>query len=796
MSANKKTDFEYRRKKHMSFVLITAGVLLFIAALIIFAEAQFGLGNIYESVTALIFGDNNETEQTQQVSEPPKIKLYSEQSRAVLPGEISRENLISADAAFDEEGAAAALYDGDITTCSGSANPYVTLDAGELKTLSYIRYYPNSSSQLMTNTCVGTKFLASKDNVNYYELGTVYPDVNGDLNPDWHTLEFSGYGEYRYFRVELSPYASFGEIEWICDNGVVFGGSGETDFKFTAFEAAYDFTGYCVLAVYNRDMVLKSVKTVVNNFTVGGYTPVEFTGNDVAPGDYIRIFVYDSATMKQAVDRVLEYRYTESSSRLHMANIYSDNMMFQADEELIISGKAPYGSLVTAELENTETGEKFRGSAVAADVSEWDISLGVFENGGRYKLTVSAEDENLEFDNITFGDIWIFAGQSNMEFYLVGEEEGEELMNSRAGKAQSSNSDIRLLNMYNIGILGSTGEIDDIPLNDWNGYWAELSPDRASYLSAIAYYFALGLNERYDRNVGIISVAVGDTEINQWYPRGITNGTFTGDSGKLYNNRIYPFTNQKIKGILWYQGEADQYRTNMSAEMYSDAMSGLINLYREQWNDPDLPFYYVQLARYAVKDESEIREGQRLALQKLQSNQNIKMISLLDIIGTYEQGAGCAREDIHPWQKRTVAERFLDCVGSEIYGDTNANTTGPRYSGMEIVDNTIVLSFWHTGSLKVMDKEQYADSVCDENISSSMTDTGVLHEFWISDESGKLYPANAEIVDDKVVVWNDSVANPRNVVYAGGAYPEMPNLTDDSNLPAASFNTANGSEFE
>ena len=73
-----------------------------------------------------------------------------------------------------------------------------------------------------------------------------------------------------------------------------------------------------------------------------------------------------------------------------------------------------------------------------------------------------------------------------------------------------------------------------------------------------------------------------------------------------------------------------------------------------------------------------------------------------------------------------------------------------------------------------------------------MTDTDVLHEFWISDENDKFYPANAEIVDDKVVVWSENVVSPKDVMYAWGAYPEMPNLTDDSGLPAFTFNTING----
>ena len=96
----------------------------------------------------------------------------------------------------------------------------------------------------------------------------------------------------------------------------------------------------------------------------------------------------------------------------------------------------------------------------------------------------------------------------------------------------------------------------------------------------------------------------------------------------------------------------------MNAEEYSDAMAGLIDLYRQKWSSEDLPFYYVQLTRYETKDASEIREGQRIALQKVRNKKNVGMFGLLDIIGRYDQGEGCARTDIHPWQKEVVADRF------------------------------------------------------------------------------------------------------------------------------------------
>lgn len=793
----KKNIESNKGKSKRIWIYSIIGVLLVLTGVFLLSESQFDVNqipNLFSEMKNMLFDKTENKVQIAEEMPAAKIKVYSEQTSVVEPDKITPSNLKSADGTYNAEGGANNLYDGDISTCSGSSSSWATLDAGELKTLSYIRYIPNTSSQIMGNTCVGTKFLASKDNKYFVELGTVNPDVNGDINLDWHTLEFSGYGEYRYFKVELSPYASFGEIEWVSDTGIIADENDKTDFSFMAFDAMEGFEGYTVLTIYNKDKILKCVETIDSDFKVGDYTKLEFSDIQLELGDYIRVITYDKQDMKMAVDLPLDYRFTEASSNLSVSNIYSDNMMFQADQELVVSGKGVCGSEVKAVIRNMDTGQEFSGSDIAKDISDWEINLGVFENGGNYELFISSEDEKLEFKNITFGDIWVFAGQSNMEFYLCGEKSGNELLNTKEGKKKSTTDKIRMINMYNIGYMGAAGEVENVPLNDWNEYWTELTPDRVSYMSAIAYYFSQGIKDRYDRNVGIISVAVGDTEINQWYPRGESFGKFTGDSGKLYNNRIYPFTKQKIKGILWYQGEADNYRTNMNAEEYSDAMAGLIDLYRQKWSSEDLPFYYVQLTRYETKDASEIREGQRIALQKVRNKKNVGMFGLLDIIGRYDQGEGCARTDIHPWQKEVVADRFLDYVGHDIYKDSEANTSGPVYQSKQKIDNTIVLTFKHKGKLKVMDKSQYADSVCEQKISASSTDTSILHEFWISDENGKFYPANARIENDKVVVWSDSVFNPTDVMYAWGAYPEMPNLTDDSGLPAVTFNTYNGSE--
>lgn len=802
---NKSTKMKIKKnpKKHRLF-FITTGLLILTAIIIwlLFSNKDTSFEQIpkivAETVKSVISGTQTENIDDNNVLEIPsgKIKLYSEVSRVVDPQNINSSNLKFSVGNLDDKEDIKSLYDGNPSSYYTNGDYMaVTLDAGEIKTLSYIRYLPNISTQELSNTCVGTKFLASKDNKDFVELGIVNPDVNGNLNMDWHMIDFSGYGGYRYFRIELASQASFGEIEWMCDNGVKIGKNENTTFDLVAFDSSENFDGHAALMIYNKDKILKITEILDSSFIVGEYIPIKFSNIKMQLGDYARIIIYDENTMESAIDIPLDYRFTEASSNLEMSNIYSDNMMFQADEELVISGKAPSGSTVVAILKNIDSGEVFSGSGIAKNISDWEINLGQFKNGGNYELTVKADGRELLFKNITFGDIWVFAGQSNMEFYLCGEKNGQDLLKSKAGKKQATSKNIRVINMYNIGIFGAASEINQVPLNDWNGYWTELTPDRASYLSAISYYFSQELSQRYNRNVGIVNVAVGDTEINQWYPNGEDNKSFKGDDGRLYNNRIYPFTKLKIKGILWYQGEADQYRTDMTAEEYADAMAGLINTYRDKWNDDNLPFYYAQLTRYGVKDTSEIREGQRVAFQKVNNQKNLGMISLIDIIGTQKQGTGSARTDIHPWQKDIAAERFINYVGRDIYNDNNAVTTGPIYQSKEIVDDTIVVTFKHTGKLRVMDASQYADNLCEEYISKSGTDINELHEFWVSDSSGRFYPANAEIRDDKVVVWSESVPNPTDVIYAWGAYPEMPNLTDDTGLPSYTFNTLNGSEF-
>ena len=57
---------------------------------------------------------------------------------------------------------------------------------------------------------------------------------------------------------------------------------------------------------------------------------------------------------------------------------------------------------------------------------------------------------------------------------------------------------------------------------------------------------------------------------------------------------ISPLVPYAIRGAIWYQGESN----NGEGMLYYEKMKALIDGWRTVWNDPEMPFYFVQLAPY------------------------------------------------------------------------------------------------------------------------------------------------------------------------------------------------------
>ena len=224
----------------------------------------------------------------------------------------------------------------------------------------------------------------------------------------------------------------------------------------------------------------------------------------------------------------------------------------------------------------------------------------------------------------------------------------------------------------------------------------------------------------------------------------------------LYNAMIAPLIPYRIRGVIWYQGESNVG----NAEIYKKLFPLLIQNWRDKWRLGDFPFYYVQIAPFLYSTQNsikaaELRWAQFLALREMD---NLGMVVTTDIGDI---------NNIHPSNKQDVGKRLALWALNKTYGEKDIVCSGPLYAGCRFEDSKAVVNF------------DYVDGglVCKGNR---------LTWFEAAGEDGEFYPAQAQILDDKVIVTCDKVNRIREIRF-GWADIAEPNLFNKAGLPAAPF---------
>jgi sialate O-acetylesterase len=230
----------------------------------------------------------------------------------------------------------------------------------------------------------------------------------------------------------------------------------------------------------------------------------------------------------------------------------------------------------------------------------------------------------------------------------------------------------------------------------------------------------------------------------------------------LFNAMIYPLIPFTIQGVIWYQGESNAGR----AFQYRKAFPLMITDWRKHWNEPNLPFYFVQLSSFGSANANsnngsswaELREAQAMTL----SLPNTGLAVTTDIGNPV---------DIHPKNKQEVGRRLAAVALHDVYKE-EGEYTGPVYQSMEIKDNKIILSFTHTGN-GWFAKDTY----------------GYIKGFEIAGSDHKFQFAKAEIDGDKIIVYQKNVERPVAVRYGWADDASEANLFNDKLYPVAPFRT-------
>ena len=226
----------------------------------------------------------------------------------------------------------------------------------------------------------------------------------------------------------------------------------------------------------------------------------------------------------------------------------------------------------------------------------------------------------------------------------------------------------------------------------------------------------------------------------------------------LYNSMVTPLVPAAIRGVLWYQGESDANR----ARHYRTLFPLLIRDWRRAFGQPELPFYFVQLANFmapqgapAESGWAELREAQTLTLHEPHTG----MAVAIDI------GDG---QDIHPKNKQDVGKRLAQHALANEYGQPVV-PSGPLYRSHRVEGGAMRIEFHYAAGLQTKDG-------------------GPVKGCAIAGPDEKFEWAEARIDGETLVVRSKLVRQPLAVRYGWANNPPV-NLYNAAGLPASPFRT-------
>ncbi len=248
-------------------------------------------------------------------------------------------------------------------------------------------------------------------------------------------------------------------------------------------------------------------------------------------------------------------------SQITLPKLISDGMVLQRNTDVKIWGWADPGETIAIDFKdssyNTTTNENGR----------WEVTLSDLEAGGPYTMTLKASN-TVTIRDIMVGDVWIASGQSNMELPMsrVRPMYEKEIANAQ-------NNAIRYFDVPN------TYNFDRPQRQLSSGSWEKTTPETVPNFSAVAYFFASKLNDKYGVPVGIINSSLGGSPAEAW----ISEGTLQQQFPEYYNE------------AQLYKDSALVNKIQVSDNARRQAWYRQLNNQDNGYDNPETPWYKADL---------------------------------------------------------------------------------------------------------------------------------------------------------------------------------------------------------
>lgn len=505
----------------------------------------------------------------------------------------------------------------------------------------------------------------------------------------------------------------------------------------------------------------------------------------------------------------------EVETMLQAATIFQDHMILQRKKQIHVWGQADKEESIEVLIQ----GKSCR--TIADEHGAWMAEIPPLTASESETLVIKGEKEVLTIEDVAVGEVWVAAGQSNMEFPMKYEK------HFREEKPGEKAVDLRFYDQAEVCYEGQDQDFDYSAVN----VWRKATREDLEYFSAVGYFFQKEIRESLSVPVGIIGCNWGGTRSSSWMKeetvkrvgpqwmdlyqqeiKGLDMKAYwemqrqnpANDKGNLnedpfcefflprtpgkeeieeYNRKIpeemkkyadlvppqmkpgclYEHMVKKIapygiQGVLWYQGESDD--APGLQHLYETMLTALIQDWRTVFREESLPFFLVQLPGWSTWLEFENHEFSIIRSCQEQTAKNVKNVFLCSISDAGEE------LDIHPKNKKVVGERLALLALGHVY-EKDILCDAPALEKMERKDREIVLSFRHAGEgLKVEGEQPEA--------------------LYVEDQEKRL-PFRFRIKGDQLILSLDqSPSGPVTVAFAQEKWYQV-NLYNSAGIPAIPF---------
>ena len=482
-----------------------------------------------------------------------------------------------------------------------------------------------------------------------------------------------------------------------------------------------------------------------------------------------------------------------AQARLQLAAPFASQMLLQRNQPIHVWGKGTPQQSVQVSL-----GKHKATTQVAAD-SGWSLYLPAMPASTQpLSMYVVSGNDSVVLTDLLIGDVWLCIGQSNMEWPVKRSlHAAEPMAAAQQPLLRFYNPSYAGKNLYNIAFTDSV--IRRLNTQQfYQGTWQRCDSSSLPDMSAVAYFYGQHLLNNTGVPQGFIQLSIGGAPLetfirrealaahpqlaakqqgnwlsNDALPvwvreRGMQNtannaAILTDDMGPnhaykpgfAYAAGVAAFVPMHIAGVLCYQGESNAQEPERVAE-YAALNELMINDYRLVWQQPRLPFYFVQLSSIEATNYKSalwpaFRNEQRLMLDKI----------------PYSGMAVCsdvgARHDVHPTDKKTVGERLALWALRDVYGQ-RITASGPLPLSVRYKQGKVVIRFAHGKGLQT-------------------ANAAPLQGFSLNGAS----PVAAQIRHNKIIISTHT--KPEAVYYGWQPYSNG-NLLNAAQLPASTFKIA------